>query len=82
MSGKTLTKEDVNDRLSSRGIVLLGEYINSDTKTLFQCSEEHTWEAKPTGVIHGGTGCPLCSRRRVSLTKAIVNELAVLGSVL
>ena len=52
---------------------MLGEYINSDTKTLFQCSEGHTWEAKPTGVIHGGTGCPLCSGNR-PLTKEIVNE--------
>jgi len=82
MSGNKLTKEDVNNRISSRGIVLLGEYINSDTKTLFQCSEGHTWEAKPTNLIHGGNGCPQCSGN-VPLTKEIVNErLADLGIVM
>ena len=83
MSGNQLTKEEVNDRLSSRGIVLLGEYENSDTKARFQCSKEHTWEAKPTNVLHGGTGCPRCSRRKVSLTKEIVSDrLAARGIVM
>ena len=81
MSGNKLTKEDVNNRLSSRGIVLLGEYINSYTKTLFQCSERHTWEASP-GNVMGGTSCPHCSGN-VLLTKEIVNDrLADLGIIM
>ncbi len=82
MSGNLLTTEDVKDRLSGRGIVLLGEYVNSDTKTQFQCNEGHTWEAKPTNLIHGGAGCPFCSGN-APLTKEIVNErLAKVGIVM
>ena len=74
MSPKKITKADVNARLSCRGIVLLGENINSDTMALFRCNKGHTWKAKPTNVLHGNTGCPFCSRRKVSLTRTIVNE--------
>ena len=61
---------------------MLGDFVNSHTKTLFQCSEGHTWETTPTTLIHGGSGCPHCAGR-VPLTKEIVNErLADLGIVM
>jgi len=60
MRRNKLTKEDVNNRLSSRGLVMLGEYVNSQTKTQFKCNDGHTWEASP-GNVMGGTSCPHCA---------------------
>ena len=33
-----LRKEIVNGRIIDRGLVMIGEYVNVDTKALFQCS--------------------------------------------
>jgi hypothetical protein len=76
-----LSKEIVNERIADRGLVMLGEYVTSMTKTFFQCSEGHTWEASP-GNVMGGTSCPHCSGN-VRLTTEIVNDrIADLGLVL
>ena len=69
---KKLTKETINARIANRGITLIGEYENTNTKTAFQCPEGHTWDALPNDVM-GGTGCPHCAGL-VPLTKEIVNE--------
>jgi len=77
-----LTKEEVNNRLAGRGIVLLGGYVNVSTKSLFQCNKGHTWSASPRNVLHGETGCPYCSGNK-PLTKEIVNDrLAERGIVM
>jgi len=71
MSGNIrFTKEIVNDRIKSRGIAMIGEYANSITKTKFQCSHGHTWDATSGNVIHK-TGCPVCNGG-VGITKEIV----------
>jgi len=67
-----LTKEIVNKRIVARGISLVGDFKNVATKTLFGCSQQHTWEAKP-GYVMQGTGCPHCAGL-APLTKAIVSE--------
>lgn len=75
-NGQTpLSKEIINERLSSRGIIMLGEYKNVDTKTLFKCSEGHTWETTPYHVTRNPrpTGCPYCSEM-APLSTSIVNE--------
>lgn len=69
---KKITKDDVNNRLSCRGIVLLGEYLKCHTKATFQCNKGHTWSATPANVLYG-FGCPHCSGN-IPLTKQIVNE--------
>lgn len=68
---KKITKDIVNERLSSRNIELIGDYTNRRMKSLFKCSESHVWEAVVGSVIYGG-GCPYCSNK-VPLTKDIVN---------
>ncbi len=72
MGTKKLTKEEVNNRISDRGLIMLGEYVTTHTKTLFQCSKGHTWKARPSGIMRG-SGCPHCSGR-IPLTKEIVND--------
>ena len=70
--GTKLTKEIVNNRISGRGIFLLGEYVGSHTKSLFQCKDGHRWNATPANVMHS-TGCPHCSGN-IPLTTEIVNR--------
>lgn len=57
---KALTKNDINDRLKPRNIVLIGEYVDLKTKTTFQCEHFHTWDSKPNNILYGGNGCPRC----------------------
>lgn len=66
-----LTKNIVNERLSSRSIELIGEYLGSRQKTLFRCGENHEWFAKPA-YLFDGKGCPTCAD--TTLTKNIVND--------
>jgi len=56
-----LSKEIVNERLASRGIVLIGKYKNNSTKALFRCPEGHEWMAKPNNIMNG-KGCPSCAK--------------------
>jgi hypothetical protein len=69
---KSLTKDIVLRRIASRGITIVGEYINVKTKTMFQCKEGHVWGAPASNVMHG-TGCPECSGN-IRLNKTLVNE--------
>ena len=68
-----LSKEVVNERIADRGFVMLGDYTNSVTPTLFQCGKGHNWETSP-GQVMGGTGCPLCYDKNHPLSTEIVNE--------
>ena len=76
-----LSKEIVNERIADRGIVLLGKYTNLGTKTLFQCDEEHIWEASPGNVL-AGTGCAICSGNLQLTTKIVNDRIAYRGIVL
>jgi len=76
-----LSKEIVNERIANRGLALLGEYTNSVTKTLFQCSEGHTWEASP-GNVMAGTGCGICAGTFPLTTEIVNDRIADRGLVL
>lgn len=41
-------------------IEMIGQYVNSYSKTKFKCHKEHEWESTPCRVGLGG-GCPRCS---------------------
>lgn len=78
---KFSSSEKVNEQLKAlgKGIVMIGEYTKSKSKTEFRCVNGHEWLAKPSSII-SGTGCPHCSGK-APLTKEIVNErLENLGS--
>jgi hypothetical protein len=81
MGKQKLTKQIVNDRITDRGLTLIGDYVNKDTKTTFRCSHGHEWDASP-GSVMGGRGCPHCGGS-MKLTPAVINErLAPLGIIL
>ena len=59
---KKLTLEDMC-RLARQhgGMCLSDTYVNSKTKLLWECVEEHRWKALPTNV-NRGTWCPVCAK--------------------
>lgn len=60
-SGKfPLSKELVNSKLESRGITLLGDYINNHKKSNFECDKGHQWATTVNSVL-SGCGCPQCA---------------------
>jgi glutaredoxin len=63
----------VNARLSERGFMLVGEYVNANTHTLFRCSKGHEWPAQPRYIINSGFGCPHCAGN-VKLTKSDIEK--------
>lgn len=65
-----MTKQEYIDKLSSKGrtdIVLIGEYINIKTNTLFQCANEdckYEWYTTPASILHDNAKCPKCHKRK------------------
>ena len=68
-SDTKLTKEIINERISHRGITLVGNYINNETKSEFRCENNHNWMTTPNHLM-SGIGCPECAK----LSKEIINE--------
>jgi len=60
MSKTKLTKEVVNERLFSRGLLLIGEYSYRRKASLFRCKNGHEWMTTPN-ILLMGHGCPRCS---------------------
>jgi len=63
-----LTKEIVAERISTRGLTMIDEYINVNTKSLFCCSLDHKWIANINLVLRGH-GCPTCAKSGLDPTK-------------
>jgi len=67
---KPLTKEIVNERLSkdNRNIILVDEYKNNSTKSLFKClSCNFEWFAKPNNIVNNKRGCSNCADFGINL---------------
>lgn len=59
---KLKTTEEYQKGLYSRGICVIGEYINNDTKIEHGCVVcDNIWEARPGDISRGG-GCPVCNK--------------------
>lgn len=67
-----LTKEIVNERLKGRDIRMVGDHVTLTTKSAFECSKGHQWNARVNNLL-AGMGCPHCSGL-APLTKGIVNK--------
>jgi len=73
------TKDIVNARLATagRGIRLIGDFTNANTKTTFGCDCGNIWDAIPSSIL-SGKGCPVCAGC-APLTKDIVNQRLAAG---
>jgi Zn finger protein HypA/HybF involved in hydrogenase expression len=67
-----LSKEIVNQRLedANRTVRLVGEYIKTQEKSLFECLVcGYQWPAKPGNVLYNNSGCPCCSTGGFDINK-------------
>lgn len=44
---------------------LVGDYVDENTPTQFQCKEGHVFENRPFSVLHCHGGCPYCKGRKI-----------------
>lgn len=73
-SGKfPYTSQTINEKLSSRGIKFIGEYINAHTKSTFECKNGHQWVTTPASVL-SGCGCDICAREDRKVSKEEINR--------
>jgi hypothetical protein len=71
-----LTIEEMQELAAKRGGKCLSkEYVNAYTELLWECSEGHTWKAKPTN-IKSGKWCAICA----GVKKHTLDEMAKLAS--
>lgn len=67
-----LTKHIINERIADRGIELIGDFTATRFHSLFKCTNDHEWMARPNSILMG-TSCPECSPKAL-FTAEIVNE--------
>lgn len=60
MNRSRQAKQNFYDLVTKNGGVVLGEYINTDTKILVRCRNDHEWKPIPYR-IKAGCWCPKCS---------------------
>jgi very-short-patch-repair endonuclease len=80
---KKLNKEIVNTRLAGR-YVLIEEYKNINTKSLFKCFEcSHEWKTQPDHLLNSKSGCPICSLKEMKISNEEFDKrLELCGSML
>lgn len=61
---------------SKGGKCLSSDYINKDTKLLWECAKGHQWEATPGSIKNGGKWCPICANNNRKLTIEEMNKIA------
>jgi hypothetical protein len=72
---KRLTNEIVDETLKDRPIKRVGDYVEVNTPTEFQCLKNTThpnWFARPCNVLFG-TNCPTCAGTS-KLTNKIIDQ--------
>jgi Zn finger protein HypA/HybF involved in hydrogenase expression len=56
------TREDIDRLLSDRSLILVGDYVNTSTKSLFKCLNcDNEWISYVTNIIHKKYNCPKCA---------------------
>ena len=80
LRSKTMSHEEYVCRLhdTSPHIVVIGRYVNSDTKILHRCFiDGNEWYARPHQMLNG-SNCPVCDRRnRTKTHDQYVKEVAI-----
>lgn len=75
----SLSPDIITERLAERGITLIGGYVNTNTKTQFQCQRGHEWTTEPHHVMRGD-GCPHCATRGVWGKKGVMVYVLLYGA--
>ena len=81
MNDKEIRRNEFIEKLNkyNPNIVLLGEYKNNKTKTLFKCLIHDTeWETTPSAIINAHLDCPKCrkpKKNQNSTKQEFINKL-------
>jgi len=75
MSKKTI-KYFIEYAKARNGLCLSNEYINTDSKIIFICENNHTWETKSSNVIYNNSWCPKCNKNSKD-TISTFKEIAI-----
>ena len=59
------------------GKCLSSEYINTQTKLKWQCSDGHIWFAKPRSIRNNGSWCPECKGTK----KLTLEEMKLIAKI-
>lgn len=59
---KCIPKEVIEDQLSQKNIKIVGNFINTSSKTSFECEFGHIWETTPCHILKRNTFCPVCAK--------------------
>jgi len=73
------SNEKIDKKLSKKGIIRIGNYIDRHTKIEFQCNKNssHKWNATPYNVTYR-TGCPHCKKSYgENFIKNLLDELDI-----
>jgi hypothetical protein len=57
---KKLTITEINNKLLTKEMKVIGEYISSSVSTLVECKNGHQWKTRVANIIHRNDRCPLC----------------------
>ena len=70
-SGSVVTIHDMRLLAKKKnGKCLSSQYINSDTKLLWECHDGHQWKATPSSIKRG-TWCPICNSKTIEDMKEL-----------
>lgn len=71
------TRESYQEKIKSKQIKLIGNFINTRKKTFHLCLTcSNKWETKPANVLIG-KGCPICSLKKQTISRTIPRAVYV-----
>lgn len=80
--GKRKTHEEFVDEIKNKfdgNIIVLGTYIDKQTKIEFQCLKcDNIWYAAPMSILKTSIGCPSCANKAIS-QKLTVKKIETTG---
>jgi hypothetical protein len=65
-SQSRVTSKEYKLRLEDTDFILLGEYIDLQTRTLHRCKNEHELNLTPTSILHFRGTCSVCEKKKTS----------------
>jgi hypothetical protein len=73
LSNRRISFDEVNERISSRDIRLIGQFVSTQHKALFRCDFGHEWSSVVNLVLRG-RGCKMCHFENRKFDADVINK--------